>query len=233
MINDQILAQFKIINPNIKSNEKLSTYTTFGIGGPADYFIDLKDEQDLPSLIKFANENKLLITILGGGSNVLISDEGIRGLVIRNSISGFEILEKSSLKIKKSDQPRKEENLWNKNLLSWRDLLYEEDAAEFVDVRVKAGTNLGYLINKTIEQGITGLQWFARIPGTVGGAIWNNIHGADKLFGDYIISVKFIDKRTGEFGIYTADDLKLQYNKSIFHDESKIILEADLNNLVP
>lgn len=229
MNNDQIFLQLKNINPSVKQHQKLSSYTTFGIGGECDYFVDISSEEDLKPILNIANENNIPITVLGGGSNVLISDKGIRGLVIKNSISGFDILEKSSSKIKISDKPRKEEYLWDKNMLSWRDLMYEENASDFINIKVKAGTNLGYLIHKTIEQGITGLQWFARIPGTLGGAVWNNIHGADKLFGDYVTSVRFIDKKNGKFGEYSSEDLNLQYNKSIFHDDSKIILESNLN----
>lgn len=214
----------------IQENIPLAKFTTFGIGGPADYFIDVSTEEELLEAVKFASGKNIPITIIGGGSNVLISDSGIRGLVIKNTISGFKVLNKTSnSQIKKSDAPRKEETLSQKNALNWRDLLYTEDATEFVNIRVKAGTNLGYLINKTIDQGITGLQWFARIPGTVGGAIWNNIHGADKLFGDYVTSVKFVNKKTGEVDILQHEDLGFQYNKSIFHDDAKIILEADLN----
>jgi UDP-N-acetylmuramate dehydrogenase len=214
----------------IQENIPLAKFTTFGIGGLADYFIDISSEEELLEAVRFAHEKNISITMLGGGSNVLISDQGIRGLVIKNTISGFEVLEKTSIsQIKKSDAPRKEESLSQKNALDWRDLLYTEEATEFINIKVKAGTNLGYLINKTIDQGFTGLQWFARIPGTVGGAIWNNIHGADKLFGDYVTSVRFIDKKTGEIEILKHEDLGFGYNKSIFHDDTKIIVEADLN----
>ena len=63
-------------------NESLKKHTTYGIGGPADLMIFPKSKQDLIKVVKIINENKLELTIIGSGSNVLVSDKGIRGAVI-------------------------------------------------------------------------------------------------------------------------------------------------------
>ena len=74
-------------------NESLKKHTTYGIGGPADLMIFPKSKQDLIKVIEIINENKIKLTILGSGSNVLVSDNGIRGAVIslKNSLKQIEV----------------------------------------------------------------------------------------------------------------------------------------------
>ena len=74
-------------------NESLKNHTTYGIGGPADLMIFPKSKQDLIKVIEIINENKIQLTILGSGSNVLVSDNGIRGAVIslKNSLKQIEV----------------------------------------------------------------------------------------------------------------------------------------------
>ncbi len=74
-------------------NEYLKKHTTYGIGGPADLMIFPKSKQDLIKVVEIINENKIQLTILGSGSNVLVSDNGIRGAVIslKNSLKQIEV----------------------------------------------------------------------------------------------------------------------------------------------
>lgn len=67
---------------NVLISEPLNKYTTFKIGGPADYFLEPLDRADLINLIKYLNEINYPYVIMGNGSNVLISDNGFRGCVI-------------------------------------------------------------------------------------------------------------------------------------------------------
>ncbi|MAS39795.1 MAG: UDP-N-acetylenolpyruvoylglucosamine reductase [Candidatus Marinimicrobia bacterium] len=74
-------------------NEPLKKHTTYKIGGPADLMIFPKSKQDLIKVIEIINKNKLQLTILGSGSNVLVSDNGIRGAVIslKNTLKQIEV----------------------------------------------------------------------------------------------------------------------------------------------
>ena len=74
-------------------NESLKKHTTYGIGGSADLMIFPKSKQDLIKVIEIINKNKIQLTILGSGSNVLVSDNGIRGAVIslKNSLKKIEV----------------------------------------------------------------------------------------------------------------------------------------------
>ncbi len=78
----------------IQENVLLAPYTTLRIGGPARYFCEAKSVEELKEALLFAKEKKLPVFILGGGSNILISNEGFGGLVVRVLIKGKEIIGK-------------------------------------------------------------------------------------------------------------------------------------------
>ncbi len=67
----------------LKKDVILAKYTTYKIGGPADYFYAAKNPEDVKTALNFAGENGISVFILAGGSNVLFSDNGFRGLVIK------------------------------------------------------------------------------------------------------------------------------------------------------
>ena len=69
--------------PGVRQNVMLSPHTTFNIGGPAEYFFIARNEKDVVSAIKLAEELKLAVFVFGGGSNLLVSDEGMKGLVVK------------------------------------------------------------------------------------------------------------------------------------------------------
>jgi UDP-N-acetylmuramate dehydrogenase len=64
-------------------DEPMSSYTSFRTGGPADYIITPDSCSDIPAIVKFCRENSVPLTVIGWGSNLLVSDRGIRGLVLR------------------------------------------------------------------------------------------------------------------------------------------------------
>ena len=70
--------------PRIKENELLKNHCTFRVGGPADLFYELRDIEELPTLIQWAEENHVSYFMFGQGSNILFGDGGFRGLVIKN-----------------------------------------------------------------------------------------------------------------------------------------------------
>ena len=79
----------------IERNVNLTPYTTLKIGAPAEFFAVLKNKEDLLAAIAWSKDNKKPIWILGGGSNVLISQK-VKGLVLKNEIKGMEIVEKNN-----------------------------------------------------------------------------------------------------------------------------------------
>ena len=81
---------------NFKANIKLSNYSWFNLGGSAEYFYKARDKDQLVEFLKEAKKNKLKITILGAGSNILFRDKGVKGVVIKlgNNFSYTKLLEK-------------------------------------------------------------------------------------------------------------------------------------------
>lgn len=87
---------------DIKKNIFLSDFTTFHLGGPARFFVEVKDKNKLEEALQFAREKKIKWFILGGGSNLLVSDQGFDGLVIQinnreSEIQGTEIVVSAGL----------------------------------------------------------------------------------------------------------------------------------------
>ena len=81
----------KLPEEQIKIDEPMKKHTNFKIGGNADIFITAKKTDEILEVLKLAKENNLKLTILGNGSNVLVADEGIRGIVLKISIPGIDI----------------------------------------------------------------------------------------------------------------------------------------------
>lgn len=76
---------------NVYINEPMSKYTSFKIGGPAECMVKIKTLEQLKSILKYTNENNIKLTIIGNGSNILVSDEGIKGIVVKIEIDNLEI----------------------------------------------------------------------------------------------------------------------------------------------
>ncbi|OGY10036.1 MAG: UDP-N-acetylenolpyruvoylglucosamine reductase [Candidatus Blackburnbacteria bacterium RIFCSPHIGHO2_01_FULL_44_64] len=80
----------------LQHNIPLASFTTLGIGGPARYFIEASSEEELKKAVEKAHELKVVYMILAGGSNLLISDEGYDGMVIKLSLQGIERIEEKT-----------------------------------------------------------------------------------------------------------------------------------------
>lgn len=147
----------KALGVTVAADEPLARHTTFHIGGPADLYAAANSIAQLERLAELATVHALPLTILGGGSNILVSDAGVRGLVIANQARdcGFSI---SDLRLDAMDPP-----------------------PTGADMVAAAGVALAGLARWTIRHGWAGLEWAVSVPGTVGGAVIGNAgaHGGD------------------------------------------------------
>ena len=103
LINDKIKNLEKIIpKENIKQKEMMKNHTSFKIGGPAEIFVKITKLEELKNLLKYCKENNEKLTIIGNGSNLLISDEGIKGIVAKIEMKGIQItqIDKENYEIK-------------------------------------------------------------------------------------------------------------------------------------
>ncbi len=90
-LKKQIL-QLGISKDNILFDEPMSKHTTFKVGGPAECYVKIDDIQDLRHILRFAKQNYIPVTILGNGSNVLVLDGGIKGIVLNIRFNKIEMM---------------------------------------------------------------------------------------------------------------------------------------------
>src|SRR3989344_3747115 len=179
----------------IKQNIPLASYTTFGIGGNARFFVEVGNEDGLAEAAEFARNNKLSVFVFGGGSNILISDEGFKGLVIKMNIRGITSVYTPT---------------------GWR-------------IKAGAGEMWDDLVSKAVKLGAGGIENLSLIPGTVGGAVYQNIGAYGAEFKDVLISVKAYDAKTGNIIELSNKECGFEYRHSIFKgNKNLIILEAEL-----
>lgn len=81
----------KIDSDRVLLNEPMSKHTTFKIGGPADIFVKVESQKELKSILELVKKNSVPVTIIGNGSNVLVKDNGIRGIVIKLELKEIKI----------------------------------------------------------------------------------------------------------------------------------------------
>ena len=105
-INQGLIKKF---NNSIFNNKKLSNYSWFNLGGPAEYFFKPTNKSQLIKFLKENKKNKLKITVLGAGSNTLIRDNGIKGVVIKlsSNFSKLKILDQNIIEVGAATLDRK------------------------------------------------------------------------------------------------------------------------------
>ncbi len=208
-------------------SEPLKKYTTWRVGGPADFFVDVGTVDSMAALVKAAIAYKIPYYILGGGSNVLIGDKGFRGLVLKNSISSWELVDDPRLAQEWEDHITGESRHTAVHFHYYTDAGDPNYGAEQVFLKVSSGYSMASLIRETLDKGITGLEKFTRIPGTLGGWIYNNTHGHTQFIGDFIHEVRSLQP-DGMIMTRSWKDLEFGYDMSIFHFNDEIILDAVL-----
>lgn len=222
----KIIDDLQAILPGLKVKPEcpLAPYTTVKIGGPAELLIETKSSQELKVVASYAQQEKLALTVLGWGANTLIADAGIRGITVVNKSSLFHPISKTPEQtFGQSITPR-----WNSLNSERKEFFdYYTGTEKQVLVELDSGTPLPYAINFSLSQGLTGLEWFSRIPATIGGAIYNNIHGGAHFISDQLHSVTILNE-SGEIQTLFPSDLELAYDYSRFHHTQEIILSAEL-----
>ncbi len=210
--------------PKIEKNISLKEHTTYKIGGIADFFAVSESRDDIINLIRFAKEKDYPVTIIGGGSNILISDKGVRGLVIKNLYKEIKILNKNlnNIDISKS-QPRYQDGEYFK----FSDLESEYEGYDKILVKASSGVILQYLINDSLSKNLCGIEYFTAIPGSIGGAIFNNIHGGTRFIGDLLWKAEIIDIN-GNIQKKSRDFFDFSYDYSRLHEEKEFLLSVKL-----
>ena len=87
----EILEESKLNKENLYYDEPMAKHTSFKIGGPADVFIKVDNIEELKEILKLSKENKIPLTIIGNGSNILVTDKGIRGITAKLNFKNIKI----------------------------------------------------------------------------------------------------------------------------------------------
>ena len=140
------------LGERLLTQEPLKHHTTFRIGGPADFYFAARTPEELVAALNSARELALPVFLLGGGSNLLVSDDGFRGLVLRNAIETLE---------------------------------FDGTAAQ-----VGAGRDFLDLIYACRDRELSGLEFAAGIPGSVGGALYGNAGCYGQDIGSFTVECR-------------------------------------------
>lgn len=172
----------------IEKDIELKKYNTYGVGGKAKHFVLAEGRQDLVDAFNFAKKENIRYLILGGGSNVLITDSGYNGLVVVNRAAEIERFGS--------------------------------------DLTVSSGASLAKMTRYLGEEGLSGGEFLAGIPGTLGGAVLGNAGAWGKSISDIIKSIEFLD----ESGIKSIprEKIEFSYRNSSLKKMPGIILGATL-----
>ena len=176
----------------VKIDEPMKKHTNFKIGGNADIFVIAKSIEEIKYIIKFSKENNIPLTILGNGSNVLVSDKGIRGIVSQIGLKEIKV--------------EKQENAL---------------------IEVDAGVMLGALAQVLLKQSISGFEFAAGIPGSIGGSMRMNAGAYGGEMKDIVKNVTVLNEK-GEINILTNEECEFSYRHSRFTNSKEIIIKATL-----
>ncbi len=177
-----------LIDIEILENEPMAKHTTFKVGGPAQFYCEINNKKDLHQVLLAVKKLDMPFFIFGGGSNILVADKGIDGLVIKLT----------------------------------------EGEVEFFGKQVKSftGNNLRKMIITAINSGLTGLEFAANIPGTVGGGIRGNAGAFGKGLGDFVKEVEVLNMSGEEVSleIFQKDECGFDYRHSMFKQRPELII---------
>ncbi len=190
----------------IRRNVLLAPLTTMKVGGAADFFVTVTTTDQLLKLVRWARRIELPYFLLGGGSNILISDRGIRGLVIENRCRQVRVDEAPCCVFPQDDRPY---------------LMAESGAAMAGAARI------------AVRAGLTGLEWAVSVPGTVGGAVVGNAgaHGGEiKDTLEYAMLIgsegDVQEYKVADF-TYAYRDSRLKRLKPLVADFKPVLLSAN------
>jgi UDP-N-acetylmuramate dehydrogenase len=174
------------VGVELETDHPLAALTSIKIGGPADYFATVTHPHQLLRLVRWARQVELPYLVLGGGSNVLISDAGVRGLVIHNRCRAIRIDPAPCCVFPLDDRP----------------FLFAE-----------SGALLAGAARTSINAGLAGLEWAVSLPGTVGGAVINNAGAHGGEVKDNLWNVMLLDE-ADEVQVVRAAELGYRYRHS-------------------
>lgn len=196
---------------SIKKNVPLAPFTTLGIGGAARFFIEATSEDELIEAIQFAEKNSLPVFILGGGSNVLISDKGFPGLVIRLAIKGISTGSVSNLSLSQNADCGGSRSL----------TLPVQQQRQTNHVTAGAGEDWESFVCQCVERNLAGVECLSGIPGFVGGTPVQNVGAYGQEVSETITQVRTYDRQSKRIVELNNAECGFSYRSSIFNSTER------------
>jgi UDP-N-acetylmuramate dehydrogenase len=180
----------------VRLDEAMSRHTTIGIGGPADAYVSVASAAQLEAVLEVCAEAGVPVFMLGSGSNIVVGDGGIRGVVVENRAQGVTgPLERAFGQTGTAAESA-------------------SDTERYL-FRLESGCSFAGESRRLAFSGFAGLEWACGIPGTLGGAVVYNAGAYGGCLGDVLQRVAVWDAAAGEV-VYEASDLGLVYRGSDF-----------------
>lgn len=192
----------------VQKDAPLSKYTTFRIGGNADYFVTIRSAEQLAETLELCKEYNIPYYMIGKGSNLLVSDAGYRGVILRMETN--------------TNIQRVEET---QEVYQRAQKLYGDVSKELAVYRCNAGAGLIPFAMEVSRAGYTGFEYATGIPGSLGGAIVMNAGAYGGEIKDNIVEATIVEQ-DGKKKVYQKDELKLGYRTSILQTNGGIVTEA-------
>lgn len=208
-----------------QENVSGSTLCTMKVGGPVQWLSRPTTREELETDLEMAKEQGIPVRILGGGSDVLLPDDGFRGLIIIPANKTLEVM--GEVSFDETPLPFFNERYRIERGKGFLELVEPTiEQGDYVWVRIGAGVPWGQVVMWTFTQGLLGLQGFARIPCTVGGGIYNNIHGEKRFLSEFVQTVTSFSNR---WRTRLPSELAFGYDHSVFHEvRNEVIWEVVL-----
>ena len=205
-----------------------SLLTSMKVGGMVRYFLRSDNISEIKDGIELANKLEIPVKIIGGGSNLLIADEGFSGLLIQSQfrecslLSSERYLEELAIWANSKSVTARYKSESGSNLLNLN--VTSEIASKKIQlVSFGAGLSWGQAVIWSLKQQLVGLEWFARIPCQVGGALFNNIHGEKHFFSEVVVAVHTLNLFTLEEQVWNNQQLDFAYDYCALHQENVLI----------
>lgn len=174
------------------------------IGGRARFFVRAASEDEVAEAVEYAETNSLTLFILGGGSNVLISDLGFDGLVLQIALKGINSAE--------FEVPCSELRIDSNSELETRNPKL---------ITALAGEDWDKFVSHCVEHDLAGVECLTGIPGFVGGTPVQNVGAYGQEVSETIVTVRCLDRRSQEFVTLANDDCGFTYRTSIFNSTER------------
>ena len=209
---------------SLRYDEPMFRHTTIKVGGKADVWIrPAKDVFPVyaAKLLKAAREEGIPVFILGAGANIVVSDRGIRGIVLdTGAYRGIGKREERNV----GPEEGSGDSSSHKEKVDFETLKARREKALF-SVPALSGTSVDGLVSRLAERGLSGLEFLAGMPGSVGGAVWMNARCYEKSVSDVLIETEILDENY-ERQIVPFRPEDFCYKKSPFQTREILILSV-------